>query len=193
LLVNAAVGIRLLAGAIWLNGALEKLLNPDFPKQFAAALQMGGFINVAPSPVASFMRGTVLPDAELFAQLTRTAELALGSALILGLLTNLAALGSILYSLLILFTQGGVSFGTGLGSPEFFTIDLVLAIISLIILLSPAAKEFSLDAALARRYPRISTLLVGRRVRPSERSPNNAATPGAAEAAARGGGAPKER
>jgi thiosulfate dehydrogenase [quinone] large subunit len=193
LLINAAVWIRLLAGAIWLNGALEKLLNPDFPKQFAAALQMGGFINVAPPPVASFMRGTVLPHAELFAQLTRIAELALGSALVLGLLTNLAALGSILYSLLILFTQGGVSFGTGLGSPEFFTIDLVLAIISLIILFSPATKAFSLDAALARRYPRISTLLVGRRVRPLERSPKNTVTHGSTEAAARGGGAPKGR
>jgi thiosulfate dehydrogenase (quinone) large subunit len=193
LLVNAVVWIRFLAGAIWLNGALEKLLNPGFPKQFAAALQMGGFINGAPSPVASFMRGTVLPNAELFAQLTRIAELALGSALILGLLTNMAALGSVLYSLLILFTQGGVSFGTGLGSPEFFTIDLVLATISLIILLSPAAKAFSLDAALARRYPRISMPLVGRRVGLSERSLKNVATPGAAETAARGGSAPKER
>jgi thiosulfate dehydrogenase (quinone) large subunit len=193
LLVNAAVWIRFLTGAIWLNGALEKLLNPGFPKQFAAALQMGGFINGAPSPVASFMRGTVLSNAELFAQLTRIAELALGSALILGLLTNMAALGSVLYSLLILFTQGGVSFGTGLGFPEFFTIDLVLATISLIILLSPAAKAFSLDAALARRYPRISMPLVGRRVGLSERSLKNVATPGAAETAARGGGAPKER
>ena len=160
--MSAAVWIRLLAGAIWLNGGLEKLLNPGFPKQFAVALQTGAFINVAPTPVASFMRTTVLPNAELFAQLTRVAELALGLALLLGLLTNLAALISVLYSLLILFTQGGVNFGTGLGPPEFFTIDLVLALISLIILLSPTAKAFSLDAALIRRYPRLTTLLVGR-------------------------------
>ena len=116
--MNAAVWIRLLLGAIWLNGALEKLLNPNFPKQFAAALQTGAFINVAPTPVASFMRGTVLPNAQLFAQLTRTAELALGVALLLGLLTNLAALVSVLYTLLILFTQGGVSLGTGVGPQD---------------------------------------------------------------------------
>jgi thiosulfate dehydrogenase (quinone) large subunit len=164
LVKNAAVWIRLLAGAIWLNGALEKLLNPDFPKQFATALQMGAFINMAPAPVASFMRTTVLPNAELFGQLTRVAELALGLALLLGLFTNLAALGSFLYSLLILSTQGGVSLGTGLGSPQFFTIDLVVALISLIILLSPAAKAFSLDAVLLRRYPNLALqLLLGRR------------------------------
>ena len=157
---NAAVWIRLLAGAIWLNGALEKLLNPDFPKQFATALQMGAFINMAPAPVASFMRTTVLPNAELFGQLTRVAELALGLALLLGLFTNLAALGSFLYSLLILSTQGGVSLGTGLGSPQFFTIDLVVALISLIILLSPAAKAFSLDGVLLRRYPNLASLLL---------------------------------
>ncbi|MCA1729286.1 MAG: DoxX family membrane protein [Actinobacteria bacterium] len=149
LIASAAAWIRLLVGAIWLNGALEKLLNPDFPKQFAAALQTGAFINAAPLPVASFMRTTVLPSAELFAQLTRVAELALGVALVLGLLTNLAAMGSFLYSLLILFTQGGVSFGMGLGPPEFFSIDLVVALTSLVVLLSPAAKIFSLDAVLA--------------------------------------------
>jgi thiosulfate dehydrogenase (quinone) large subunit len=163
LLLSAAVWIRLLVGAIWLNGALEKLLNPNFPKQFAAALQTGAFINVAPQPVASFMRTTVLPSAELFAQLTRVVELALGMTLLLGLLTNLTALVSILYSLLILFTQGGVSFGTGVGPPGFFTIDLVVALLSLIVLLSPAAKAFSLDAVLARHNPRLTTLLVGQR------------------------------
>jgi thiosulfate dehydrogenase [quinone] large subunit len=76
-------------------------------------------------------------------------------------------LGSFLYSLLILFTQGGVGLGTGLGSPEFFTIDLVLALISLIVLLSPAAKALSLDAVLARRNPRLTTLLLGRRRNPT--------------------------
>jgi thiosulfate dehydrogenase (quinone) large subunit len=163
--MNGMVWIRLLAGAIWLNGALEKLLNPEFPEQFAAALQAGAFINVAPPPVASFMRDAVLPNAELFAQLTRLGELALGIALILGLLTNLAALGSVLYSTLILFTQGGVGFGTGVGPPGFFTIDSVLALISLIVLLSSAAKAFSLDAALARRNPRLAGLLLGPRAR----------------------------
>ena len=161
--MRAAVWIRLLVGAIWLNGALEKLLNPNFPKQFAAALQSGAFISVAPPPIASFMRTTVLPNAELFAQLTRVAELALGVALLLGALTNLAALGSFLYSLLILFTQGGVGFGTGGGPPEVFSIDLVVALISLIVLLSPGAKAFSLDAVIVRRDPRFTTLLVGRR------------------------------
>ena len=163
--MNGMVWIRLLVGAIWLNGALEKLLNPNFPEQFAGALGSGAFINAAPPPVASFMRDTVLPNAELFAQLTRLGELALGMALILGLLTNLAALGSVLYSTLILFTQGGVGFGTGVGPPGFFTIDSVLALISLVVLLSSAAKALSLDSALAQRSPRLAGLLLGPRAR----------------------------
>ena len=113
--MNGLVWVRILAGAVWLNGAVEKLLSPDFPAQFATALRTGAFINMAPEPVASFMSNVVLPNAELFAQLTRLGELALGVGLIAGLLTNLAALVSVFYSLLIPFTQGGGEPGYGVG------------------------------------------------------------------------------
>ncbi|MDQ3285544.1 MAG: hypothetical protein M3P92_07575, partial [Actinomycetota bacterium] len=53
---------------------------------------------------------------------------------------------------------------TGLAEPEFLTINLLIALLSLVILLSPAAKAFSLDAALARHRPRLSPLLLNRRV-----------------------------
>jgi len=89
----------------------------------------------------------------------------LGLALVLGLLTNPAALGSIVLSLAILSSQGGVQLGTGLGSPELLTINLLVTLISLVILLSPAAKAFSLDAAIAHRRPRLAPLLVNRRTR----------------------------
>jgi thiosulfate dehydrogenase (quinone) large subunit len=42
----------------------------------------------------------------------------LGIALILGLLTNLAAIGSVALSAVILLSQGGVGLGTGLGAPN---------------------------------------------------------------------------
>jgi thiosulfate dehydrogenase [quinone] large subunit len=92
------------------------------------------------------MRDTIVPNAETAAQLARFGELTLGLALVLGLLTNPAALGSILFSLAIFFSQGGVRLGTGLAEPEFLTINLLVALISLVILLSPAAKALSLDA-----------------------------------------------
>ncbi len=155
--------VRILVGAVWLNGAAEKLLNPNFPSQFAASLDAGGFIQQAPTWFQDLMRAYVVPNAELFAQLQRFGELALGLALVLGLLINPAAVGSIVLSLAILSSQGGVQLGTGLGSPELLTINLLVALISLVILLSPAAKTLSLDAALARHRPRLSPLLLNRR------------------------------
>jgi thiosulfate dehydrogenase (quinone) large subunit len=161
--VNGMVWVRVLVGAVWLNGAIEKLLNPEFPQQFATSLQAGGFITQAPPFFQEFMRGVVVPNVELFAQLMRAGELALGIALILGLLTNLAALGSVGLSIVIMLSQGGVRLGTGLGAPELLTINVLVALISVVILLSPAAKALSVDAILARRSPRLSPLLTNRR------------------------------
>lgn len=111
------------------------------------------------------MQSTVVPNAELFAQLVRAGELTVGVALILGFLTNLAAVGSVALSILILLSGGGVRLGTGLGAPEFVTINVLVALISLVILFSPAAKEVSLDSGLARRSPGLSPVLTNRRRR----------------------------
>jgi thiosulfate dehydrogenase (quinone) large subunit len=164
--VNGMTWVRILVGAVWLNGGLEKLLNPAFPGQFAASLEAGGFISQAPPFFQGFMQNTVVPNAELFAQLMRAGELTLGIALLLGLLTNLAALGSIALSAVIMLSQGGVRLGSGLGAPEFLTVNVVVALISLVILFSPAAKAVSVDAVLARRSPGLSPLLLNRRERP---------------------------
>jgi thiosulfate dehydrogenase [quinone] large subunit len=163
--VNGMVWVRVLVGAVWLNGAVEKLLNPEFPQQFATSLRAGGFISVAPPFFQAFMQENVVPNAELFAQFMRVGELALGIALILGLLTNLAALGSIGLSIVIMLSQGGVRLGTGLGAPEFITINVLVALVSVVILLSHAAKSLSVDAILARRRPALSPLLTNRRAR----------------------------
>ena len=161
--MNGLVWVRVLVGAVWLNGGVEKLLNPEFPQQFAASLQAGGFISVAPPFFQGFMRGVVVPNIELFAQLMRVGELALGVALILGLLTNLAALGSVGLSIVIMLSQGGVRFGTGLGAPEFLTVNVLVALLSVVILLSAAAKDLSVDAILAHRSAGLSKLLLNRR------------------------------
>ena len=102
----------------------------------------------APSWFQSFMQGIVVPNAEPFASLIRVGELGLG--LLLGLLTNLAALGSMAFSLLLLLSQGGVRLGTGLGPPEFLTINLVVALLSLVVLLAPDARSASLDRVFSR-------------------------------------------
>jgi len=157
------VWVRVLIGAVWLNGGLEKLLNPGFPRQFAVSLQAGGFVSQAPPFFQDFMKGYVVPNAEIFAQLMRAGELTLGIALVLGLLTNLAAIGSVALSAVILLSQGGVGLGTGLGAPEFLTVNVLVALISVVILLSPNAKSLSVDSRIARRSPGLSPLLTNRR------------------------------
>ncbi len=163
--MNGMVWVRILIGAVWLNGGIEKLLNPDFPRQFADSLAAGGFVSQAPPFFQGFMQSTVVPNAELFAQLMRAGELTLGIALILGLLTNFAALGSVVLSAMILLSQGGVGLGIGLGTPEFLTMNLLISLVSLVILFSPAAKVLSLDSRLAGRSPGLSPLLTNRRQR----------------------------
>ena len=161
--MNGMVWVRVLVGALWLNGGIEKLLNPEFPTQFAASLQAGGFVSQAPPFFQDFMKATVVPNAELFAQLMRAGELTLGIALIVGLLTNLACLGSVGLSVMILLSQGGVGLGTGLGSPEFLTVNVLVGLLSVVLLISPGAKRFSADNRLAERSPGLSPLLVNRR------------------------------
>src|SRR4028118_2288888 len=126
------VWVRILVGALWLNGGIEKLLNPDFPRQFADALEGGGFVSQAPPVFRDFMPSHAAPSAELFAQLVRAGELTVGVALILGFLTNLAAFGSVVLSVSILLSAGGVRLGTGLGAPELLSIHMLGALISLV-------------------------------------------------------------
>jgi len=161
--VSGMAWVRILVGAVWLNGAMEKLLSPSFPQQFALSLEAGGFVTVAPSWFQGLMRGLVVPNAEVVAQLARFGELTLGLALLLGLLTNPAALGSIFMSIAIMLSQGLPRFGMGLGAPEFLNVNLLLALLSLVVLLSPGAKDLALDASLARARPKLAPLLVNRR------------------------------
>lgn len=163
--MNSMVWVRLLVGLVWLNGGIEKLLNASFPRQFADALAAGGFVTQAPPFFRGFMQNTVVPNAELFAQVVRAGELTLGIALILGFLTNIAALGSVLLSVAILLSQGGVRLGTGLGAPEFVTINVLVALLSLVVIFSPAAKSVAVDTGLARRSPGLSPVLTNRRAR----------------------------
>ena len=163
--MNGMLWVRVLVGALWLNGGIEKLLNPSFPRQFADSLAAGGFVSQAPPFFRSFMQGTVVPNAELFAQLARAGELTLGVALVLVFLTNLAAVGSVAMSAMIMLTQGGVRLGTGLGAPEFITVNVLVALLSIVILVSPLAKNVSLDSGLARRSPGLSPVLTNRRRR----------------------------
>lgn len=163
--MKAMAWVRILVGAVWINGGIEKLLNADFPQQFASSLQAGGFVSQAPPFFQNFMQSFVIPNSGAIAQLVRLGEFSLGIALILGLLTNLAAIGSVVMSIAIMLSQGGVSLGTGLGAPEFLNVNLIIALLSTIVLFSAAAKALSIDSTIAKRSPGLSPLLTNSRKR----------------------------
>ncbi len=163
--MKAMAWVRVLVGAVWINGGVEKILNGDFPQQFSSSLQAGGFVSQAPPFFQSFMESFVIPNSGFIAQVVRVGELSLGIALVLGLLTNLAAIGSVVLGISIMLSQGGVSLGTGLGAPGFLNINLILALLSAIVLFSAAAKTLSIDSVIAKRNPGLSPLLVNSRKR----------------------------
>lgn len=165
--MKAMAWVRILVGAVWINGGIEKILNGDFPQQFASSLQAGGFVSQAPPFFQNFMQSFVIPNSGVIAQVVRIGELSLGIALVLGLLTNLAAVGSIVLSIAIMLSQGGVSLGTGLGAPGFLNVNMILALLSAIVLFSAAAKALSIDSAIAERSPGLSPLLINSRRRRS--------------------------
>lgn len=102
---------------------------------------------------ASFLRSTVLPHAAAFGWFFAIAELALGIALVLGLLTRIAAIGGMLLMVLILLGQTHVTKG---GWEAWVTAGLTAKFALLLLwllFLEDAGRAWGLDARL-RRGPR---------------------------------------
>jgi thiosulfate dehydrogenase [quinone] large subunit len=102
---------------------------------------------------ASFLRSTVLPNAGEFGWFFAVSELALGIALVLGLLTRVAAAGGMLLMVILLLGQTRVAEG---GWEAWVTAGLVskFALLLLwLLFLADAGRTWGLDARL-RRGPR---------------------------------------
>lgn len=158
--MSGIVWFRVLIGAVWLGAGLEKLFISEFPKSFKGVLMDGGFIYASPDWFQAFMHAYVVPNCDLFAFLVGAGETAVGVGLILGLLTNLSATGGTFFGLTFLTALGGLGIGTGLGSPGILTFQLLMAFFSLVIILSPGAKAFSVDGLIAARAPRLAAFLL---------------------------------
>ena len=101
----------------------------------------------------SFLRSVVLPNAPAFGWFFAIAELALGIALVLGLLTRIAAAGGILLMLILLLGQTRVDGG---GWEAWVTAGLTTKFALLLLwllFLADAGRVWGLDARL-RRAPR---------------------------------------
>ena len=102
---------------------------------------------------ASFLRSVVLPNAGAFGWFFAIAELLLGIALVLGLLTRVAAVGGILLMVILLLGQTHVATG---GWEAWITAGLTSKFALLLLwmlFLADAGRAWGLDARL-RRGPR---------------------------------------
>ncbi len=108
---------------------------------------VAGYIDGHPLPwFAEFLEKTVLPNAELFANLTAIGEVAIGIGLVFGLLTGLASMIGLL--VMSAYVLGGI----GLPLPRQGH-RLLVWFTMLVFLFARAGRVWSIDSRLARRYP----------------------------------------
>jgi len=94
----------------------------------------------------TFVEGTVIPHAVLFASLIAWGEVLVGASLVLGLGAGLGALGGLFLSL-------NYGIATWHVSPASQGFHYVLVVAMLVLFLARSGRAWGLDARLARRRP----------------------------------------
>lgn len=122
--------LRLYVGWQWLSSGLEKLGDPKWIGAGAgqavtgflqgALKKTGGDMPDVPDWYASFISGVALPNATAFSYIVTFGELAVGVALVLGLLTGVAAFFGVLMNFSYLFA------GTLSSNPLLVLLGLLL-------------------------------------------------------------------
>lgn len=108
---------------------------------------VAGYVEGHPLPwYAEFLEKTVLPNAEVFANLTAIGEVAIGLGLLFGFLTGLASMIGLL--MMSAYVLGGV----GLPLPRQGH-RLLVWVTMLIFLFARAGRAWGIDSWLARRHP----------------------------------------
>jgi thiosulfate dehydrogenase [quinone] large subunit len=154
--------VRLLTGAIWLIHAIPKFLQSDrfMPPNgiFGTYVQQG--IARTTGPLHDFIAGVVQPNAAIFAELLRLAEVLVGISLVLGLFTRLGALIGVVVSLSYLAIRAEPSTVSGGNWPA-----MSLALLSAISLFLPTGRVMGFDALFARprRRPVVTPQVVPER------------------------------
>src|SRR5437867_10629117 len=149
---RAVAIVRILTGVIFVAEGWAKITG-DFVR--------GGFADSVRETVshgawpfwAAFLRAVVLGNARAFAWFFAAAELALGIALVLGLLTRAASIGGILLMLILLLGQSDVGRASWTrwvtaGLTTKFALFLLW-----LLFLADAGRVWGLDARVRKRRP----------------------------------------
>jgi thiosulfate dehydrogenase [quinone] large subunit len=142
--------VRILTGAIFVAEGWGKIAGHFVRGGFAESVRETASGGAWPF-WSSFLRSVVLPNASAFAWFVAAAELALGTALVLGLLTRAAAVGGILLMSILLLGQ------TNVGRADWtrwvtagLTSKFALLLLWLLFL-TDAGRAWALDARLRER------------------------------------------
>jgi uncharacterized membrane protein YphA (DoxX/SURF4 family) len=141
----ALVLLRIYLGVVFLLAALPKV-QQDFTPGLVGFLQLVALEKGHPF-YQEFVRQIVLPNAPVFATLVTWGELLAGLMLMVGLLTRLSAVVTLLLATSYMFAKGNW-FWTPSSN------DAAVVAISLALLIGAAGRTFGVDAILARRWPR---------------------------------------
>ncbi len=175
-------GFRILLGVVWLiDGALK--FSAGFVDQFSGSISAAG----QPAwlaPWFNFWANTVSTNTAAWVYGIGVVELALGLALVLGLVRKVAYIGGALLSLFIWAIPEGFGGPYGPGSTDIGTgaVYALLFLALIVINASYGPSRWSLDAILERRFPRWAKLAEFRR-----RVPSSAGAPTSAPARTSGG------
>lgn len=156
-LARGFAALRIFFGLIWLTNALAKVFGVgayDLGFMSFALLDLGAARAIATqasegtylAPLGAFYTGVVLPNWGVFGAFLTIAELAAGLALLFGVLTRAAALGTLLLIApifaMLLFSGATQYLWT-------YPVDLVpLVLLALV----PAGRTWGLDGRLAARF-----------------------------------------
>ncbi len=139
--------IRIFIGYIWLNAAFEKLTAPDFAGGMAKTLAAFASKN----PIGweqAFLTNVAIPNATMFGYMTMYGELLVGLALLLGIFSEVGAIAGLFMSLSFYFAAGWTGVSTE-------TLNLVLAGVQVVLLLSGAGKVLSVEQGVYDRLPKL--------------------------------------
>ena len=155
--------LRLIIGIEWFTAGLGKIIEGTFVEGMYNTLNV--FIYGTPFPSSPWTvtnpndwyvyltRVIFRPNSEVFGYLVMIGEFAIGLALILGIFVNFSAIASIFLNVNFIFAAGWLS-------PSTMSVNWIMAVIGLILLLSPGVKTLSVDKYVANRMPKLRRFFI---------------------------------
>ncbi len=143
--------LRLYAGLFWLAYGIEKFTHPEnfMPPTGLMATYLAQAVGHTSGAYHDFLVTFVIPHERIFAELVRSGEVLVGSALLLGFFTRFAGGVGIVLGLNYLASKGGMT-----SLADWTGIDGFSIVLSSLCLLLPLGRPVGVDALLYALRPR---------------------------------------